>query len=272
MEPDTVANGRETAKQAGKSAYRTALDIVLTGIVVILPLVVTLYILRAALGFIAGALEPVIRILEWAGLIEGVKQVGFVDFLITVGIYTDVVDFLSTLIAVLILLVLIVGIGFLARFRHGERLIDYFDHFVSTIPGVGSLYNSFRRMADSMLETGVENFQEVKLVEFPHDDVYVVGFKTSQSPGPVLTSAEETEMETLFLPLAPNPVMGGFLAHIPTDRVREVEMTVEEAVRTIITSGIAADGPDEEFRQLEPGELDELPSAGAPRSADSDPE
>lgn len=48
-------------------------------------------------------------------------------------------------------------------------------------------------------------------------------------------------MVTLFIPLAPNPVMGGFLTHVPTDRVRDIDMTVEAGVRSIITSGIASD-------------------------------
>jgi hypothetical protein len=50
-------------------------------------------------------------------------------------------------------------------------------------------------------------------------------------------------MLTLFLPLAPNPVMGGHLAHIPEDRVYDVDMTVEEGIRTIVTSGVAVSEP-----------------------------
>jgi len=91
----------------------------------------------------------------------------------------------------------------------------------------------------------------VKLVEFPHDDVYVLGFETNRSPMPVQAAANVDGMTTLFLPLAPNPVMGGFLAHIPDERVRDLEMSVEAAVSVIITSGIATDDPEgEEFRGL----------------------
>lgn len=259
---NAVANGKETAREAGRSVYREALDVVLTGIVVIVPLVATVYVLQAALSFIAGALRPVIKLLRWAGLIEGVKQVGFVDLLITVGIYQNVTDVLTTIIAVMILAVVVVSVGLLARFRYGERMIDYFDYAIGNVPGAGSIYRSFRQMGEVVLETGVENFQSVKLVEFPFDDVYVIGFETSQAAPSVMTAAGDDDMVTLFLPLAPNPVMGGFLTHIPRERAFDVDLTVEEAVQIIITSGIATDEIESgEFRELDPEERSELGDA-----------
>jgi uncharacterized membrane protein len=253
--PD-IGDPADRAREASRSAYRSFVDVVLTGLVVIVPLVVTLYVLTAAWGFIADALRPFIQVLQWAGLIESVKQVGFVDFLITVGVYNDVVDFLTTITAVFILALVIVGVGLLTRVRYGERLIDFFDALVGTIPGVGSLYGSFRRMGDAMLESSVDNFQEVVLVEFPFDDVYVLGFRTSETAAPVAAAAARPDMTTLFLPLAPNPIMGGFLAHIPEERVMHVDMSVDQAVQTIITSGIATESPDEgQFRELDDEEV-----------------
>jgi uncharacterized membrane protein len=255
---------REAAKNAGHSIYRTAVDVVFTGIVVIVPLVVTIYILNAALEFIANALNPVIRLLQWAGVIGEIRGFVLVNFLYEVGIYSgNAVAFIAELVAIVVLVVVIVTVGLLARFQYGERVIDYFDYLITTIPGVGSVYNSFRRMGDAMLESGVEDFREVKLVEFPHDDVYVLGFETSRTPLPIQGAAGVEGMTTLFLPLAPNPVMGGFLAHVPDERVRSVDMTVEEAMRTIITSGIAADEPGGEFRALSTDELRTLNTPGA---------
>jgi len=253
--PD-ISESADTAREAGKSVYRTFVDIVLTGVVVIVPLVITLYVLTAAWGFIADALRPFIQVLQWAGLIESVKRVGFVDFLITVGIYNNVVDFLTTITALLILFAIIVGVGLLARVRYGERLIDFFDSLIGAIPGVGSLYGSFRRMGDAMLESSVDNFQEVVLVEFPYDDVFVMGFKTSEAAGPIAAASGQRDVMTLFLPLAPNPVMGGFLAHVPEQRIMNVDMSVDEAVQTIITSGIATESPGErDFRDLDEDEV-----------------
>jgi len=253
--PD-VGEHADTARKAGKSLYQTAVDVVLTGIVVIIPLVITLYVLKAALDFIASALRPFIQLLRAGGLIESVQRLGFVDFLITIGVYQNVVEFLTTITAVFILVVIVVGVGVLARVRYGERLIAYFDRVVGAIPGVGSLYRSFRRMGDAMLESSVDNFQEVVLVEFPYDDIYVMGFKTSEAATPLAVASGERGLTTLFLPLAPNPIMGGFLAHVPQERIMHVEMSVDEAVRTIITSGIATDSPtDGDFRDLSDEEM-----------------
>jgi uncharacterized membrane protein len=142
-----------------------------------------------------------------------------------------------------ILVALIVGVGVVARHRYGERLIDYFDAVVMSVPGIGGVYKSFRRMSDVVMESDVSNFREVKIVEFPYDDTYVLGFVTNDSPPAVVESVEQGDLLTMFLPLAPNPFMGGHLTHVPTDRVYDVDMTVEEGVRSVITSGIA--GPDD---------------------------
>ena len=257
IDSQRAREAKDTAQEAGKSLYQTIADVVLTGIVVIVPLVVTIYILKSALDFIAGALRPFIQILQAAGLIESVQEWGFVQLLLTVGIYNNVVEFLTTVTAVFILAVVIVTVGLLARVRYGEQLIEYFDRVIGAIPGVGSLYGSFRRMGDAMLESSVENFQEVVLVEFPYDDVYVMGFKTSDAAGPLAVATGERGLTTLFLPLAPNPIMGGFLAHVPDKRIMSVDMTVDEAVRTIITSGIATESPDgDAFRDLDDEEVD----------------
>ncbi|MFB6164230.1 MAG: hypothetical protein ABEJ31_03635 [Haloarculaceae archaeon] len=69
--PD-VTEHADTAREAGKSIYRTILDVILTGIVVIVPLVVTIYVLKMAFDFVAGALKPFIQLLQYAGLIESV--------------------------------------------------------------------------------------------------------------------------------------------------------------------------------------------------------
>jgi len=270
MAADVFTDRTESARRAGRSAYKTAIDIVLTGLVVIVPLVITLYVLQAALGFIAGALRPFIQLLRWAGLIEGIRANGFVDLLLTIGIYRNVAEFLTTLIAVFVLAVIVLGVGTIARFQHGERLINYFDWLIGTVPGIGPVYNSFRQMGEVILESGIENFRSVKLVEFPFDEVYVLGFETSTAGSPVMTAAGDEDMVTLFLPLAPNPVMGGFLAHIPRDRVLDVDMTVEEAVQTIITSGIATEELDGQFRELTDEERQELGDVAS--GADDDPD
>jgi uncharacterized membrane protein len=245
--------------------YELVLDIPLTGVVVIVPIVITVSVLDAALNIIARGLEPFIRLLQSVGVLRGVQDIALGQFLLqselisTTGPLTDA-------IAVFVLVVLIFAIGLLARHRYGEQLIEYFDMVVSLLPGIGTIYASFRRMGDVMLESGVENFREVNPVEFLRDGVFVFGFVTNDAAG----SAERGDegMTTLFLPLVSNPVMGGFLIYIPDDRISDLEMDVKDAVRTIVTSGIATEEPaDGEFRQLSDEELRELDTHSAARSS-----
>jgi uncharacterized membrane protein len=221
--------------------YDFALDVLLTGVAVIVPLVVTLYVLRIAFDFVYGALEPLVKLLQWAGLIQWVRRLDVVQFLLRAELIASHVQFVTELITVVILATVVVIVGLTARVSYGETVIDYVDRFIAAIPGVGAVYNSFRRMGDVMLASEAENFQEVKLVEFPREGTYTIGFKTADSPRSVAESAGRDGMVTLFLPLAPNPVMGGFLSHVPQERVLDVDMTVEEGIRSIITSGIATD-------------------------------
>lgn len=268
----------ETAKEAGQSAYRAALDVVLTGIAVILPVVVTIYVLKAALDILTNALRPIVVILEHFGIIRDVRQTFVVaDVLIELGMYRDVVSVISEIVAVTLLAVLVVTIGVVARSQSGDRLLDYFDYVIMAIPGIGAIYKSFRRMGDAMLESDMDHFRSVKLVEFPHDDTYVIGFETAESP----SSVQETigngddNMVTMFIPLAPNPVMGGFLTHIPQGRIIDVDMTVEQGVRSIITSGIATSKDSPDFDGLGSGDgfgitPDDLPGSfgDSPRKED----
>jgi uncharacterized membrane protein len=125
-------------------------------------------------------------------------------------------------------------------------------------------------MGDVLLESGVENFREVKLVEFPRDGIYVLGFVTNHAPSPVQRSAQVEGMSTLFLPLAPNPVMGGFLTYIPDERIRDVDLSVEDAVRTIVTSGIATEEPEGDYRHLSEEERNRIQAPGPFASGEGD--
>jgi uncharacterized membrane protein len=242
--------------ESGGSLSEPLSDIVIKGLTVIFPFVVTIWVLKTAFGIVTNALMPLVALLEWAGVVQWVEQNGFIAFLIEVGLFTDVAAFTSQIVAVLGLVLVVLVAGTIANMRYGDHLIDFFDYFIGAIPGIGTVYHSFRQMGDAMLESDVENFRSVKLIEFPHDGIYVIGFETAQSPPTVGNAVGEAEdgMITMFLPLAPNPVMGGFLTHIPEERVSDVDMTVEEGVRSIITSGMATGANAEENDPIDPGE------------------
>jgi uncharacterized membrane protein len=228
------------------------------GVGITIPFVVTLYILDVALEFITSALRPVIRLLRWLGVIQLVESAGFIRFLIELNVYSVVIDFFTELVAVAVLLGVVVVVGSVGRNRHGEHIIDLVDLGIASIPGIGTVYKSFRRMGDVMLDQEAENFQEIKLVQLLGDDVYAIGFETSKSPETVTTATGHDDMVTMFIPMAPNPVTGGFLTYVPESQVYDIDMTIEEGVRSILTSGVATGEGANQTTEIAMGDLEKI--------------
>jgi uncharacterized membrane protein len=245
--PDRPERLAAAARETGGSFYGRARQTLLTGVAITIPLVVTLYVFTIALDFVSSALDPFIAVLRWFGVIEEFERVRFIGLLIDIGVYGFVVDFFTELVALLVLFLLVAAIGTVGRHHYGERVIDVVDLTITSIPGVGTVYKSFRRMGDVMLDEGGENFQEIKLIQCFEEEVYVLGFKTSDSPRTIETSTGHDDMVAMFLPLAPNPVTGGLLTYVPESNVYDIDMTIEEGIRSILTSGVAtgagAQGP-----------------------------
>ncbi|WP_224335371.1 DUF502 domain-containing protein [Haloprofundus halobius] len=204
-------------------------DAIVSGVAVVIPLVITLVVFMVALNAVSEYLDLLSDVLMQLPWTSSVPTAQYVDRELAIELLTPVVLFGFVLF-----------VGFVVEgSKYGERAVDYFDAVLGSVPGVGAVYDSFRQMSDVVLESDVQNFRDVKLVEFPDDDVYTLGFVTTETP-PRLTDATDHEgMLTMFLPLAPNPVMGGHLVHVPESKVHNVEMTVEEGVRAIVTSGVA---------------------------------
>ena len=141
---------------------------------------------------------------------------------------------------------LVVGVVFLVGLaaQHGPdtHLGRRIDTLIEDLPGLGSIYTSVEQMSDVLLRDDTHSFQEVKLVEFPHDGSFALAFLTSESPPPTIVDAADYEdMVTVFVPMAPNPVMGGHLLNLPQDRVHDVDLSVEEGMEAIMTTDIAID-------------------------------
>jgi uncharacterized membrane protein len=201
----------------------------LTGIAVVIPLAVSAWVLLSLVTFVGGVLSPISGILSESGVESG-----------TVVIIIQVLSVVFIAIVVLV-------IGTIAQRQVGENIITAVDNYVTRIPGIGSVYQTTRQMSDLVLDPNEDGaqFREVKLVEFPVEDAYTLAFLTSESPPESIETAanritgdDSEAYQTVFLPMAPNPVMGGHLTHVPVSRIEDVEMTVEQAVQYILTTGI----------------------------------
>ncbi|PSP26795.1 hypothetical protein BRC65_09545 [Halobacteriales archaeon QH_2_65_14] len=190
------------------------------GIAITLPLVVTLLILIVVLDFILGVISPVI---------------GGVAYLWPDEPSTVVIQ--VTTILSLVGFFLLVGI--LADITPGEHIYPWVDRVMSTIPGISTVYTTVQRVSDIVVEDDQDQLKDVKLIEFPHENAYMLSFLIGDAPDTIEDCVGEGEMQTIMLPLGPNPTTNGFIMHMPTDHVHDVDMTVEEAVQSIATLGVA---------------------------------
>ncbi|WP_222915067.1 DUF502 domain-containing protein [Natrinema sp. SYSU A 869] len=194
----------------------------INGVAITIPLVATLLVVLVVLDFILGVLSPVISGVAYIWPNEPpVPVIQFATILSVVGFF------------------LLVGI--VAEHTPGKHVSKRVHATMETIPGVSTVYESIRRASKLLIDDETEQFQDVKLVEFPHEGAYMLGFLTAETPAVVEASADEDDMVTIMVPLAPNPATNGYVMHLPTEKVHEVDLTVEDAFRSIATLGVAAD-------------------------------
>jgi len=170
----------------------------LTGILVIVPIGVTIWILVWIFTAIDGILRPIVRI----------PGLGFV---------------------VMILLIYLVGV--MASNVVGRRLINYGESLLGRVPVVRPIYNSVKQIVDSFSTSGKTGFKQVVIVEFPMKGTRTIGFVTNES-----TDERGEKLLYIFIPTAPNPT-SGFLQIVREEDTIQVDMSVDNALKMVISGG-----------------------------------
>ena len=166
----------------------------ITGLLVIIPIWATYYVLSALLSMIDGMLGDLPRYLL------GLKFPGL-------GIIT------------LILFILVIGM--LSANYLGTRLVRYSDHLMQKVPLVRGIYTTVKQIMDTF--SVKHNFHGVALVEYPRKGCYSVGFMTGEVKGELIGLVGK--FKTVFVPTTPNPT-AGFLLILPDAEITELNMTV----------------------------------------------
>jgi uncharacterized membrane protein len=184
-----------------------------TGLVVLLPLALTFWIVAFILGLLS---DPFYGIAD--------------AFLAHVGVTsTQIREVAGKLLALLFLFVLIIGIGAIGRYFFFNYLMDIGDAILHRIPLVGAVYKTSREFVQTLTTSG-KSFKQVVLVPFPHKGSWTVGF----------LSRDDAEFEgrvAVFIPTAPNPT-SGFLVLFAREEIRPLDMKVDEALRYVISCGV----------------------------------
>lgn len=139
----------------------------------------------------------------------------------------------------IILTLLIVGLtGMLVRNMLGQQLLRYWESLLLHIPFVNSIYKGVKQVSDTLLSGSGNSFRKVLLVRYPHPQAWSLAFQTSV-PGEVIDQFDD-EYVAVFIPTTPSPVNGFYFFVRKADTI-ELDMTVDVALRSIVSMGVAAD-------------------------------
>ena len=128
--------------------------------------------------------------------------------------------------------------GVVAANFFGARLIRFWESALGRIPVVKSIYSSVKQVSDTLLSDSGNAFRKALLVEFPHEGSWTIAFLTG-TPAPAVAAHLAEEHLSVYVPTTPNPTSGYFII-VPRSRVRELDMTVDEALKYVISMGVVS--------------------------------
>lgn len=129
-------------------------------------------------------------------------------------------------------LVIILLVGLFARNVVGERVLEALDRLIHRIPGYRTIYSTIKQLTDAFAPENTRSFKEVLLVPYPVETSYALGFRT----GTVVK--EGTRLAVVFVPT--NHLYLGEVLFIPEEKAQRLDVTVEQAVRILVSGGIAS--------------------------------
>lgn len=186
--------------------------IVFSGLAILLPTVITLWVLYKLFVFLDSLLRNLIA------THTGVNVPG-------IGV------------AAIVVIVLLAGL--FASNVIGRRLIDWYNRLLGRIPVLSSIYRTLKQVSEVVLQDQSSGFRKVGLVEFPRRGAYCVGFITSENFGMGLSDIGDDNV-TVFVPTSPNPT-SGFMMVLPSSDVKMLDISVEDGIRMIVTAGMVAE-------------------------------
>ena len=126
--------------------------------------------------------------------------------------------------------------GIIAANFVGARLILFWEAVLGRIPFVKSIYSSVKQVSDTLLSDSGNAFRKALLVEFPYSGSWTIAFLTG-APAASVAALLAEEHVSVYVPTTPNPTSGYFLL-LPKSKVRELDMSVDEALKYIISMGV----------------------------------
>ena len=137
----------------------------------------------------------------------------------------------------IILVILIILItGALVTNILGRKLVDLWERALNKIPGFRNIYNALKKISSTVLNTSSDSFRKAYLIQYPSKGIWVIAFQSGDYEGEV-KNIIGGEVINLFVPTTPNPT-SGFFVMMPKKDAYELQMSVEEAFKLVISAGV----------------------------------
>ena len=197
----------------------------LTGIVVLAPVALTIWLIWSVIGWFDGFVLPFVpdayRPEEILNTIFGydlklnIRGVGVVVFLV-----------FATLV------------GWLAKGLIGRSFIKYAENLVNRMPVVRSFYSGIKQIAETVFAQQERSFEKACMIEYPRKGIWAIGFISTTAKGEIADrNSSNGPMVSVFVPTTPNPT-SGFLLFFPKKDIIELDMSIEDAAKLVISAGL----------------------------------
>lgn len=189
----------------------------LTGLVVIAPVGLTIWLIWTVIGWIDGVVLPFVPSTFQPEHYIGINLRG---------------------VGVIIFLVFTILVGWIAKGLIGRSLIVFAEGLVERMPVVRSIYSGVKQIAETVFAQSERSFEKACLIEYPRRGIWAIGFVSTTAKGEVAQRATTSgDLVSIFVPTTPNPT-SGFLLFFPREDIMELDMSVEDAAKLVISAGL----------------------------------
>ena len=190
----------------------------ITGLLVWVPIVITVWVLT----FLVGTMDQTLLLLPYALRPES-----------WLGVYIPGLGALLTLLVIFLT-------GLFAANILGQRLVRYWERVMARIPVVNSIYKGVKQVSDTLFSPTGQAFRKALLVQWPSPGMWTIAFMTG-TPGGDVANHLQGDYISIYVPTTPNPT-GGYFVMVPRSAVIELDMSIDDALKYIISMGVVSPG------------------------------
>jgi uncharacterized membrane protein len=197
----------------------------LTGVVVIAPVGLTVWLIWSVIGWVDGVVLPFVP--------SRYQPENILNTFLGLDIKLQLRG-----LGVVFFLIFTTLVGWLAKGLLGRSLIRSAERFVNRMPVVRSIYSGVKQIAETVFSQADRSFEKACIVQYPRKGIWAVGFISTSAKGEIRARVNDAQnLLSVFVPTTPNPT-SGFLLFFPAEDVIELDMSIEDAAKLVISAGL----------------------------------